>query len=588
MKKVEVDHESLRDGPLKERRCTDVLCCLVFFAFLGAMCFLGYYGYQHGDPDSVLYPYDSAGNQCGRPNKPTKDYEYVYFLNPTDATTQTRWKVCVRNCPTASANETIDCYTNRWVTSCTFIANGTYYSPYESKNFLNRLCMPQKVTDSFKEYLSSNEMMSAGADIIRCKYIVLAVLGVAVAVSIVYLLFLRYFIGVVVWIVITALVILFALFGGYYNYQIYDETKILDETTKIEYWTISVACYIAAFLSLCVAFCLRKRIELAAAVMKSATIFIDDVWSVLFVPIVFFVISVVVFALWVTALIYLYSSGTIEIKDTNIETTSVLAKFTHDQQLKNALWFEFLGIVWINSFKVALLQFIISFACCVWYFTPNKASLDRPLCRGIINGLFYHLGSLAFGSFILSLIIIFKWFLAIMTKLYQDTQGSNAIVVCICKCVLCCVQCFERFIKFLDHQAYIRIAMTGENFCSAAQNAFEMIWENAGRFTALGGVGTVFNFLGKVAITCVSAYAGFFYITHDEKFMGEINSPAGPTLVFLVVSYLVGSLFMGVYEISADTVIQAFILDEKLHGVNCAVYAPEPIKEFMEEYGKES
>jgi solute carrier family 44 (choline transporter-like protein), member 2/4/5 len=582
MKKQEVDHNTLREGPLKERRCTDILCCLIFFAFLGAMGFLGYYGYQHGDPEAVIYPYDSAGNQCGRPGTNTSDYEYVYFIDPT-FTSHTKWKVCVKECP-QSSSYIVNCSTTKWVSDCSFTVNGTHYAPYASTGYFHRLCMPIQATESFKEYIGGRDMMSFGSDVIRCKYIVLGVMGIAIGVSIIYLLFLRYFIGVVVWIVIAALIILLTLFGGYYNYQIYDEKNpITDEKTKYEYWAIAIGCYTVAFLFLVIMICLRKRIELAVAVMKSATIFIDDVWSVLFVPIAIFLISVVVYAFWVVALIYLYSSGTL-VKD---ETADVIAKFQHDQKLQNALWFEFLGIVWINSFKVAMLQFIISFACCVWYFTEDKENLEHPIWRGVKNGIFYHMGSLAFGSFILSLVILIKWFLVILTRMHS-AETQNPVVSCLCKCVFCCVECFERFIKFLDHQAYIRIAMTGESFCSAAQSAFEMIWENAGRFTALGGVGTVFNFLGKALITCLSAYLGFFIITTDPSTKDEIASPIGPTVVFVIVSYVVACLFMGVYEIAADTIIQAYILDEKIHGQNCPVFAPEPIKEFMSEHSKDN
>ena len=52
--------------------------------------------------------------------------------------------------------------------------------------------------------------------------------------------------------------------------------------------------------------------------------------------------------------------------------------------------------------------------------------------------------------------------------------------------------------KVLDHQAYIRIALTGKSFYVCAYDAFEIIWENAARFAALGGGGAVFNNLGKL------------------------------------------------------------------------------------------
>ena len=109
---------------------------------------------------------------------------------------------------------------------------------------------------------------------------------------------------------------------------------------------------------------------------------------------------------------------------------------------------------------------------------------------------------------------------------------------------------------------------------------------NAGRFAALGGINYIFNFLGKVVITVSTTYAGFYYITNEKTFKDSIYSPIGPTIVFGISSYLVSALFMGVYETAADTIIQTFILDEKINGGD-SIFAPEPIKEFIKEFGKE-
>ena len=590
MEKKLIEHEDLREGPIRDRSCTDILCALIFFAFVGAMITLGIFGYKNGDPAMILYPYDSAGNQCGRPDTNGSLYHYVYFVNYDYASTsepETKYKVCLKTCPTDSTSfDDSNVLANSFVsysfnTFTVTTIDGTAvsvnnYIPYASKNFLKRVCIPLEISEEFKDYIQGTSMMSYGSDIVRCWYMTLAVLGIAVGISLIYLLLMRYFIGFIVWVVIAALIVLCVLFGSYFNWQIYEDDN-LNKTEKYEYWAIAIASYAVALLFLIIVICLRKRIELAIAIMKSATMFINDVWSSLLVPVIMFFISVGVFAFWILALVYLYSSGTLKHQD----NASAVAKIEFDTRLKNALWFEFLGIIWIDCFKVALIQFIISFACCVWYFTANKDELDHPIWRGVKNGVFYHIGSLAFGSLVLALVILIKWFLTIMTKIHSE--HTNPVVACMCKCVLCCVACFERFVKFLDHQAYIRIAMTGENFCTAAKNAFEMIWENAGRYAAFGGVSSTFNFLGKALITCSSTYLGFFIITHKESISKEITSPVGPTVVFGLVSYLVAALFMSVYEMAGDTIIQAFILDEKLNGEKQSVYAPEPLKEFMDE-----
>lgn len=41
------------------------------------------------------------------------------------------------------------------------------------------------------------------------------------------------------------------------------------------------------------------------------------------------------------------------------------------------------------------------------------------------------------------------------------------------------IKCFERFIRFINSNAYIMIALTGKGFCSAAYDAFYLIFRNA-------------------------------------------------------------------------------------------------------------
>ena len=38
------------------RKCTDVLCCLIFTAFLGSMGFCTIYGYVKGNPGKLIAP----------------------------------------------------------------------------------------------------------------------------------------------------------------------------------------------------------------------------------------------------------------------------------------------------------------------------------------------------------------------------------------------------------------------------------------------------------------------------------------------------------------------------------------------------
>ena len=195
----------------------------------------------------------------------------------------------------------------------------------------------------------------------------------------------------------------------------------------------------------------------------------------------------------------------------------------------------------------------------------------------------YHLGTLAFGSLLLSIIKIIKYILwYIKEKVYKAGFEGNKFVKWGCQCLSCYVLCFERFIQFIDKNAYIQTALTGESFCNAAKDAFSLILQNSLRFAALGAIGDIFKVLGKIFITCLTSYIGFLIITHFEPYKSDIQSPIAPTCVFVVISYIVSGIFMSVYEMVCDTIIQAYIVDEKSN--NHTKFAPAPLKEFMSEH----
>ena len=76
----EVVREDIRDGPVKKRGCTDILCLLLFWAFIGGWIFVAYLAFTQGDIDKVLYPTDSKGNVCGNDELEKKPYLMFFDL----------------------------------------------------------------------------------------------------------------------------------------------------------------------------------------------------------------------------------------------------------------------------------------------------------------------------------------------------------------------------------------------------------------------------------------------------------------------------------------------------------------------------
>jgi len=305
-------------------------------------------------------------------------------------------------------------------------------------------------------------------------------------------------------------------------------------------------------------------------------VFMKDVPMILIVPLGVYFLSCIIFVYWILALVFIYSSGELD------KTTSAIASISWDTATKNAFFFEFFAIFWVNSFKIALSQFIVACTVCFWYFSRDSSSFSA-ISKSTFYAFRYHLGTLALGSLILSSVKLLKWVLwYIKERIYKPAFEGNPLLGICCNCLKAYVLFFERFVEFIDKHAYIQTALAGTGFCVGCKNAFSLIAENAARFMALGAIGDIFKIIGKMLVTVMATYTGFLIISINEPFKSTVQSPIAPTIVFAVVSYIVSGIFMTIHEMACDTIIQAFLIDEKIHKTAC--YAPEPLKEFINEH----
>ena len=68
----------ITSGPLANRKCTDLLCLLIFLVACGGMGYIGNYAYQNGDPARIMAPMDSDGNFCGK-TPGFENYPFLWF-----------------------------------------------------------------------------------------------------------------------------------------------------------------------------------------------------------------------------------------------------------------------------------------------------------------------------------------------------------------------------------------------------------------------------------------------------------------------------------------------------------------------------
>lgn len=615
--------DEILNGPVENRKCTDVLCCLFFIAFIIAWLICGFYGFSNGDPMILTYPYDSDDNQCGRPGRDGEDYKYLYYPFPLPGVLDRRF--CVKDCP-SSQSDTVNCLPNNYSLDCTMkwgdvgedssldsewmdtfglsdLADDVQ-GIYKAKGYLKRFCLPDGAMElvnstGYSKNLTKSNMYDRITNAIGyetmtewvtdawiCWEVMFIVAAITIVIAAIYLFLLRYCIGVMVWISIiltfVSLLIL-AIFLHWSGLNQYEDDPNTQKTLKI----LGYIMYGVSGLFIIYIFFMCNRIRLAIAILKAGVSFVKDVPLSLLIPPVFFILIIVVYIYWTLAMIWLWSNG-----ETKNRGTNPVPEVEWDSTTRNALYFEFFGVLWVNAFIIALEQFILASSVCIWYFSAESDSgPQRPISRSIWRALFYHLGSLAFGSFILAVIWTIKYILMYISKKLKDYKADKAMCLlrCFVACLMCYVNCFERFIKFLNKNAYIQIALHSTSFCTSAAEAFYLILRNAGRFLTVGSIGHIFQMLGKGIISIISTYAGYMIITHADKWADQIHSPVFPTIVFLMISFLIAEIFMSVYGMACDTILHCFLCDEEI----CArqgrgpMHSPDVLKDFMDKERKE-
>lgn len=233
-------------------------------------------------------------------------------------------------------------------------------------------------------------------------------------------------------------------------------------------------------------------------------------------------------------------------------------------------WFCFL---WNNAFNIAMGQAIVAMAVCQWFFadkSQGRPSVVRPAIATICR---YHLGTIAFGSFIIALIQFIR---SVMRYLEEQAKAQkNQVMVYVFKIIGCLIWCFEKCMKFLNKNAYIQMALMGTNFCTSAKKAFFLILRNALRFGTVAVLGQVVHYIGVFCITIAASFIGYILLRE----MHSDIPPLAPVLCFCAIGYVVSEVYMSVFGMATDTCLQCFLACEEMGGHS---NAPEIVKSILQ------
>ena len=251
------------------------------------------------------------------------------------------------------------------------------------------------------------------------------------------------------------------------------------------------------------------------------------------------------------------------------------------------MWYMFFGFIWIIAFLVACNEFVVIVSAITWYFSDKTVEDDDGIPGdsdvrfGFWWSVRYHMGSLAFGSFILAIVWIIRFIFEYIGEKVAGAAGNNGCTKCLLGYIRCCLDCFDRFIRYLNRNAYIYMALSGESFCSSALNSFILILKNAAKFAFVEGIADVFMFLAKIFISTATTCLSWLLM----GVMTDVDSPFMPLFVVFMLSYMIGSIFIAIFDVSANTILQCYLLDKEVaaaQGLSDPDHIPETMNKFFQ------
>jgi len=163
------------------------------------------------------------------------------------------------------------------------------------------------------------------------------------------------------------------------------------------------------------------------------------------------------------------------------------------------------------------------------------------------------------------------------------TKDTNETGQCIVRCLAWTTTCLKEILEHLTKNAYIDIAITSNDFCTAARSATMMVLELGGAMMVLNGATFVFTVFGTILIALGSGAFTYALSTQgtfiDNESQFDIANPVAPMFVACGIGALTALSFMHVFDMTSDTLLYCYGYD--LRSGSSAETAPTELKELV-------
>ncbi|CAF3124472.1 unnamed protein product [Rotaria sp. Silwood2] len=389
----------------------------------------------------------------------------------------------------------------------------------------------------------------------------------------------------------------------------------------ITWLIIAILSTLLLVISALILLVLFKRLQIALAILQEASKAVSYNFFSLFWPFIPFLLHIGVFAYWATVTVYLATAGKpiyrTAINETATNSTNVtygeicdpkkwnnidgmntecvfweygydpqidldsilngtgqhfksFISFVNQNQWVPQLFSTFM-FFWLTAFIIGFSEIVLAGVYARYYWDKKRFGVPcLSLGESLLRAFVFHLGTIAFGSLIIAIVKLIRVLLEYIENKVKEKTGR--IARCLFCCCRCCLFCLEKFLKFLNRNAYIITAIYGTGFFTSARRAFHIIISNPLRLLVIDKVCDFLIFLGRLCITAGIGILAFFFFTHRiaqaEEYVPELHYYLVPLLLIIIGTYVITTCFFSVYSMAVDTLLICALEDMRMKKKN--------------------
>lgn len=553
----------------------------------------------------------------------TLDKPYLFFLDIKEL--RQTLKICVKECPQREIGNAVELYRyyeERDAKYCRYdfnmsllttqeAAGPKYFAfagpcpkfpVYQSTPVLHR-CIPtgknaplHQIKDMYALINSWGAAQQVFRDLYKTWPTIVLICGLSLLFSIILITMLHVLTSIISWLICIFVAVASIAITGILWWSYYKAKHTLDTDQKLSYLEELVrnetTIYVLAILATCVMiillviiYYLREKLTGLAALFEEAGKCMIQIPGLAGPPILAFIALSIFLTFWVVVIVCLATANYPNVRpllpftqlkenpnktettiapDTPVNNNTYksfdLVEYPEADYLRHMLWLYIIGLVWTTEFIFACQQMAIAGAVAYWYF---KKPTDTPVLHAIAKLVKYHLGSIAKGSFIITLFKIPRLILTYLyAKLKRHQQDGSECASCCLKCCICSFWLLEKFIRYLNHNAYTVIAIESVNFCPAAKIAWNALVTNALQVATINGIGDFVLFLGKLAVAALCGLISILMLRDNPN----VNFYMAPVIIITLFAFFIAHIVLSLYEMVVDTLFLCVCEDRTING----------------------